>query len=164
MKACFCVSCLNRAELLGADDVPGLPALARPAGAALLDALRAERGPVAGRLAVRLSAGGGGSPLDDGMDLIDLIDGMDGSAREEGFSFMLGAAVPTPCSLSLTVGRSLMRTVRGGTSAGAAVVRGVGGSAGAAAVCGGVPFTWAAFSLGVGPGRWQGLAALSFCG
>lgn len=87
------------------------------------------------------------------MDSIDLIDGMDGLEREEGFSLMLGAAVLDLCSFSRTAGRSLIRMVRAGASAGPVLVDGAEGSAGAAAVCGCTPLTWAAFSLGVGPGR-----------
>ena len=87
------------------------------------------------------------------MDSIDLIDGMDGLEREEGFSLMLGAAVLDLCSFSRTVGRSLIRMVRAGVSAGPVLVGGAEGPAGAAAVCGCTPLTWAAFSLGVGPGR-----------
>ena len=117
------------------------------------------------------------------MDSIDLIDWMDGLEREEGFSFMLGAVVRALCSLSLIAGRSLILIARtgvsagiwevgrtvvgaaaGGSAVGAAKVGGAGGSVGAAAVCGVVPLTCAAFSLGVGPGRWRGLAALSWCG
>ena len=116
------------------------------------------------------------------MDSIDLIDWMDGLESEEGFSFMLGAVVRARCSLSLIAGRSLILIARAGVSAGiwevgrtvvgaaaggsavgAAKVGGAGGSVGAAAVCGVVPLTCAAFSLGVGRGRWRGLAVLS-CG
>lgn len=126
-----------------------------------------ELGPSLGWLAAgaveRPAAGGAGRSLDDGMDWIDLIDGIDGSAGEEGFSFMLGAAAPARCSFSRTAGRSLIRMVRAGASAGP-VAGGAEGSAGAAALCGRVPFTWAAFSLGVGPGRWRELAAVSWLG
>ena len=77
---------------------------------------------------------------------------------------MLGAAVLGCCSFSRTEGRSLIRMVRAGASAGPALVGGAEGSAGAAALCGCVPFTWAAFSLGVGPGRWRGLVLVWRCG
>ena len=76
---------------------------------------------------------------------------------------MLGAAVLGRCSFSRTAGRSLIRMVWAGVSAGP-VVGGAEGSAGTAALCGCVPFTWAAFSLGVGPGRWRGLVLAWWCG
>ena len=76
---------------------------------------------------------------------------------------MLGAAVLGRCSFSRTAGRSLIRMVWAGVSAGP-VVGGAEGSAGTAALCGCVPFTWAAFSFGVGPGRWRQLAAVSWLG
>ena len=98
------------------------------------------------------------------MDSIDLIEGLDGLEREEGFSLMLGAAVLDHCSFSRTAGRSLIRMVRAGVSAGPVLVGGAEGPAGVAAVCGCTPLTWAAFSLGVGPGRWRGLAAVSRAG
>ena len=69
---------------------------------------------------------------------------------------MLGAAVPARCSFSRTAGRSLIRMVRVGASAGAAAVDGAECSAGGAGGC--CPFTWAARSFGEGPARWRGLA------
>ena len=76
---------------------------------------------------------------------------------------VLGAAVLGRCSFSRTAGRSLIRMVWAGASAGP-VVGGAEDSAGTATLCGCVPFTWAAFSLGVGPGRRWELAAVSWLG
>ena len=66
---------------------------------------------------------------------------------------MLGAAALALCSFSRTAGRSLIRMVRAEASAGPALAGDAEGSAGVAVLCGCVPFTWATFSLGVGPGR-----------
>ena len=75
---------------------------------------------------------------------------------------MLGGAALDRCSFSRTEGRSLIRMVRVGASAGAAEVAGAECSAGAAGVrC---PFTWAARSFGEGPGRWRGLSLVWRCG
>ena len=68
---------------------------------------------------------------------------------------MLGAAVPVLCSFSRTAGRSLIRMVWAGVSAGAAGVAGAECSAGGAGGC--CPFTWAARSFGKGPARWREL-------
>lgn len=84
------------------------------------------------------------------MDSIDLIDGMDGLEREEGFSLMLGAAVLDLCSFSRTAGRSLIRMVRAGVSAGPVRAGGAEGSAGAAAVCGCTPPHSGGLLLGCG--------------
>ena len=68
---------------------------------------------------------------------------------------MLGAAVPVLCSFSRTAGRSLIRMVWAGVSAGAAGIAGAECSAGGAGGC--CPFTWAARSFGKGPARWREL-------